>query len=106
MKRRQFLASSTAALFASSALATVAQAANPPRVGYEGRHEYTAVGNVANLASRLCSSTRDGQILADPIAAAASDAIVLALLDSRTLKGLAEPVQVYALANGQDRMPE
>jgi adenylate cyclase len=68
------------------------------RVGYEGRHDYTAIGNVANLASRLCSSAADGQILVDSIAAAsASDALALASLGMRTLKGFADPVPVYAV---------
>jgi adenylate cyclase len=68
------------------------------RVGYEGRHDYTAVGNVVNLASRLCSSAEDGQILTDPIAAAAvADAVALAALGTRTLKGFTEPVPVYAV---------
>jgi len=32
-------------------------------VGYEGRQDYTAIGMVTNLSSRLCSEAKDGQIL-------------------------------------------
>ena len=67
------------------------------RVGYKGRNDYTAIGNVANLASRLCSSAEDGQILLDSIAAASlSGAVALVSLGKRTLKGFADPVPVYA----------
>ena len=36
-------------------------------LGYEGRLDYTAIGNVVNLASRLCDLAGDAQILLDPV---------------------------------------
>ena len=35
-------------------------------LGYHGRLDYTAIGNVVNLASRLCSLADDAEILVDP----------------------------------------
>ena len=32
-------------------------------IGFEGRMEYGAIGNVTNLASRLCDEAKGGQIL-------------------------------------------
>ena len=40
-------------------------------IGYEGRIDYTAIGPVVNLASRLCSSAVDGQVIIDEATAAA-----------------------------------
>ncbi|MGB8550928.1 MAG: response regulator [Xanthobacteraceae bacterium] len=37
------------------------------RIGFEGRFEYSAVGNVVNLAARLCAQAGSGQILTDPM---------------------------------------
>jgi class 3 adenylate cyclase len=36
------------------------------RIGFEGRFEYSAVGNVVNLAARLCARAENDQILIDP----------------------------------------
>jgi adenylate cyclase len=69
------------------------------RIGYEGRHDYTAIGRVANLASRLCSAADDKQILIDTNAAAeVSAAVPLDAVGSRELKGFGESVTVYAVA--------
>jgi adenylate cyclase len=67
------------------------------RIGSEGRLDYTAVGNVVNLASRLCDSAQDNQILVDRVAAQAIGSTVpLVELDALVLKGLDEPVPVFA----------
>ena len=71
-------------------------------VGFEGRIDYTAIGNVVNLASRLCSSADDAQILADwAVAERVKDSIALVSLGERTIKGYDYPVQVFAVAPGE-----
>jgi adenylate cyclase len=68
-------------------------------VGYEGRIEYTANGNVVNLASRLCAAACDGQILIDPILAArVKGSILLEPLGPQSFKGYDDPLPTYAIA--------
>ncbi len=72
--------------------------ANIGMIGFEGRRDYTALGPVVNLASRLCSEAHDGEILIDLQAhAAAADAIVVGAPRDILIKGIALPVTVYAV---------
>ncbi|MFK4487034.1 adenylate/guanylate cyclase domain-containing protein [Bradyrhizobium sp. USDA 336] len=68
-------------------------------VGYNGRLDYTAMGAVVNLASRLCSLAKDAQILADPtIAGRVRDSVPMASLGQRTIKGYDRALEVFAVA--------
>ncbi len=63
------------------------------RIGFEGRHDYGAIGNVVILASRLSSEAVGGQILLDQRAhAAVEDAVEAEAAGELALKGIAHPV--------------
>ena len=67
-------------------------------LGYQGRLDYTAIGNVVNLASRLCSLADDGQILVDPVVTAhVRDSIALASIGKRAIKGYNHALEVFAV---------
>jgi class 3 adenylate cyclase len=77
-------------------------------VGYEGRLDYTALGSVVNLASRLCDLARDGQILAEPVVAqevgeGSRDGVSLLSLGDHVIKGYDQPLEIFAV--GQSNLP-
>ncbi len=75
------------------------------RIGYEGRIDYTAIGSVVNLASRICSAASDGQVLIDPeTAAAATAAIGVEGLGTQQMKGFAQSVPIFAVKFATGRL--
>lgn len=67
-------------------------------IGFEGRHEYGAVGSVLNLASRLSDEAGPGQILMSARAAASVEGLVeTERVADLKLKGFAKPVMAYSV---------
>lgn len=65
-------------------------------IGFEGRHDYGAVGTVMNLASRLCDEAKAGEIYMSARAlASVEDKIEAKSVGELTLKGFAKPVSAY-----------
>ncbi|MDQ2854057.1 MAG: response regulator [Chloroflexota bacterium] len=63
------------------------------RIGFEGRHDYGAIGNVTILASRLSGQAQAGQILLSPRAQTMLQGLVESeSVGELTLKGLTRPV--------------
>jgi class 3 adenylate cyclase len=68
-------------------------------IGFEGRRDYAAIGNVTNLAARLCSEADPGQILACSVVAGHVEAAVpVQRLGALILKGFSDPVECYEIA--------
>jgi class 3 adenylate cyclase len=69
------------------------------RIGYENRFDYTAIGNVVNLAARLCASATDREILTDAeVAKLVGDRRPLKEMGHRSIKGFDEAIAVFGLS--------
>ena len=65
-------------------------------IGFEERKDYAAIGPVTNLAARLCSEARHGQILVSaPFLQLVESLVVSQAIGELSLKGFQRPVQVY-----------
>ncbi len=64
-------------------------------IGFESRSEYTPLGNVVNLASRLCESTGDGDILIDDRTHVAVADRVVSEERLLQLRGYREPIPAH-----------
>jgi adenylate cyclase len=70
--------------------------------GYEGRWDYSAIGSVVNLASRLSDEAQSGQILIDRrMRAALGDDAEVDPVGPLPLKGYAQPVAAFLLKSLQ-----
>jgi adenylate cyclase len=68
-------------------------------LGWHGRLDYTAIGNVVNLASRLCDLAADAEILVDPVVTGqVRDSVALASIGERAIKGFDRALEVFAVA--------
>jgi adenylate cyclase len=66
------------------------------RVGFEGRSDYTAIGNCTNLAARLCAEARPWQILLSPrVHAAVEEFVTSEPVGELTLRGFSRPVATF-----------
>ena len=66
------------------------------QIGFERRREYTAIGSVTNLASRLCGEARAGQIVTSQRVYGSVESSVEAVsIGDLTLKGFNRPIPAY-----------
>jgi adenylate cyclase len=66
------------------------------QIGFAERVDYTAIGTVCNIASRLCDEAKSGQILVSKrVAGAVENLFPLEEIGEIALKGLAQPVAIY-----------
>lgn len=71
--------------------------------GHPIRSEFTALGRIVNLGSRLCSAAAGGQVLISENTYQMVDNLVeVAELESVSLKGIHSPQRVYRLLNLRD----
>jgi adenylate cyclase len=70
-------------------------------IGFEGRIDYGAIGNVTNLSARLCGEARGGEILVSQRVRGALDGSVpMEPAGELTLKGLQRPVPAWRVQPG------
>ncbi len=70
------------------------------RIGFEGRYDYGAVGNVTNLAQRLSAEAKPGQILVSQRVFAAIEAAVESeSVGELLLKGYSRPVPAFSVVS-------
>jgi adenylate cyclase len=73
------------------------------RIGFEGRHDYGALGSVTNVAARLSDEAVAGQILLSQRAyAVLEDRVEARSVGRLELKGLTRPLEVYELVGLSD----
>lgn len=68
------------------------------RIGFDRRLDYAAIGRIPNLASRLCSEAKAGQVLvSEPVFRSVERRVEAGHLGDLALKGFQGPVPVYEI---------
>jgi class 3 adenylate cyclase/CheY-like chemotaxis protein len=76
------------------------------QIGFEHRREYTAIGSVTNLASRLCGEAQPGQIVIGQRAFSSVEGSVEAVpIGDLTLKGFNRPMPAYDVVRWRGQPP-
>ncbi len=71
-------------------------------IGSEGRYDYTAIGNVVNVAARLCDMAKDGEVLLDRRAQVELGGdVAVDPMGEVMLKGASRGIEVFRLAGDQ-----
>jgi class 3 adenylate cyclase len=65
-------------------------------IGFEGRMDYGAIGNVTNLAARLCAEAKPRQVLTNQkTLSKIEDLVEVEPLEELQLKGVSRPVAAF-----------
>jgi class 3 adenylate cyclase len=76
------------------------------RIGFEGRYDYGAIGQVTNLGARLSSEAKAGQILVSQRAfAQVEDDVEAEPMGEITVKGYSRPQAAYNVLKLKERVP-
>jgi adenylate cyclase len=68
------------------------------QIGFEHRREYTAIGSVTNLSSRLCGEARPGQIvISQRVFGSVEASVEAAPIGDLSLKGFNRPIPAYEI---------
>jgi len=76
------------------------------QIGFQERREYTAIGSVINLASRLCDEAGTGQIVIPArVLASVDQSVKVKTLGELTLKGFDKPLAAYDVLSWHNQPP-
>jgi adenylate cyclase len=76
------------------------------QIGFTERREYTCIGSVINLASRLCDEAKAGQIIVSQrILTAVEQSVEAASIGELNLKGFKKPMAAYDILNWRGERP-
>ena len=76
-------------------------------IGSEDQFHYTAIGSVANLASRLCDEAKHGEILiSEAVLDEVNDLVEVKALGARSLKGFPKPMPIFRVVSLKHRAEE